>query len=242
MSSRKEQKEQLRREREEREAAERAAGKRKRLVGYAAGAVVVILALAVAGFLLVSGDDEGGGSTDTGADVLPDGGEVPEQEITGLDEAAAAASCELKSFPGKEGNRDHITDPNEVPAYSSNPPSEGRHTDPPVEDGSYEEAPDVKPLVHNLEHGRAIVWFQKELPAEQRANLKALFDEDPYQMVLVPNETDMTYQVAATAWSRDPEPLGTGRLLGCDTYDEKVFDAIRAFKDEHRGNGPEAIP
>ncbi len=243
MSSRKEQKEQLRREREAREAAEREASRRKRLVGYAAGAAVVILALAAAGFLLTSGgDDDGGGGGDTAADVLPGGGEVPDQEITDLDEAAKAAGCELESFPGEEGNRDHITDPNEVPEYSSNPPSEGRHTDPPAEDGSYEEAPDVKQLVHNLEHGRVIVWFQKTLPANQRANLKALFDEDPYQMVLVPNETDMTYQVAATAWNRDPEPLGTGRLLGCDTYNDEVFDAIRAFKDEHRSNGPEAIP
>ena len=242
MSSRKDQKERLRREREEREAAERDAARRKRLVGYAAGAAVVILALVAAGFLLTSGDDDGGGASETAADVLPDGGEVPDQEITDPAEAAKAASCELESFPGEEGNRNHITDPNEVPEYSSNPPSEGRHTDPPAEDGSYEEAPDAKQLVHNLEHGRIIVWFQKTLPADQRANLKALFDEDPYQMVLVPNETDMTYQVAATAWNRDPEPLGTGQLLGCDTYNDKVFDAIRAFKDEHRSNGPEAIP
>ncbi len=243
MASRKEQKEQLRREREEREAAERAAARRKRLVGYAVGAAVVILALAVAGFVLMSGDDEeGGGTSDTAADVLPDGGEVPDQQITDLAEAATAAGCERESFRGEEGSRDHITDPNEVPEYSSNPPSEGRHLDQPAPDGSYEQAPEAKQLVHNLEHGRIVVWFQKNLPADQRANLKALFDEDPYQMVLVPNETNMPYQVAATAWNRDPEPLGTGRLLGCDTYNEKVLDAIRAFKDEHRSNGPEAIP
>ncbi len=242
MASRKEQKEQLRREREEREAAARAAARRKRLIGYAAGAAVVILALAVAGFVLMSGDDEGGGGSEGAADVLPDGGEVPAQEVTDLQEAVEAAGCELESFPGKEGSRDHITDPNEVPDYSSNPPSEGRHLDQPVPDGSYEEAPDAKQLVHNLEHGRIVVWFKKDLPAEQRANLKALFDEDPYQIVLVPNETNMPYQVAVTAWNRDPEPEGTGRLLGCDAYNEKTFDAIRAFKDEHRSNGPEAIP
>jgi hypothetical protein len=95
--------------------------------------------------------------------------------------------------------------------------------------------------VHTLEHGRVIVWFKPSLPAEQRANLKALFDEDTFQMVLTPNDT-MPYAVAATAWSREPVQLGTGRLLGCDTYNEKIFDAIRAFRDEHRSNGPEPVP
>lgn len=242
MASRKEQKEQLRREREERENAEKAAARRKRLVGYAAGAAVVILAVAVAGFVLMGGDGGGGGSTDTDADILPDGGEVPEQEVTDLEEAVSAASCELESFKGNENSRSHVNSLDEQVEYSSNPPSIGPHFNPPAEDGAYEDPPDVKELVHNLEHGRVIVWFQQGLPAEQRANLQALFDEDPYQMVLVPNKTDMTYEVAATAWNRDPAPGGTGRLLGCDAYSEEIFDALRAFRDEHRSNGPEAIP
>jgi len=242
MASRKEQKEQLRREREEREAAARAAARRKRLVGYAAGAAVVILALAVAGFLLMSGDDEGGGANETSADVLPDDGEVPEQQITDLDEAAQAAGCELKSFKGSEDSRSHVDSLEEEVRYSSSPPSIGTHFSPAPPDGAYENARDAKEIVHTLEHGRIVIWFKKGLPADKRAGLKAFYDEDPYQMVLTPDETGMTYEVAATAWNRDPLPGGTGRLLGCETYDEKVFDAFRAFKDEHRGSGPEAIP
>lgn len=238
MASRKEQKEQRRREREEREATARAAARRKRLVGYAAGAAVVILALAVAGFVLLSGDDDEGGGT-ASADVLPDGGEVPAQEVTDLGEAASAASCEQKS--SKADSREHITDIGETVEYSSEPPTSGRHFESPEQDGAFEEAPDTKLLVHTLEHGRVIIWFKPTLPEQERANLKALFDEDEYQMVLVPNDT-MPYEVAATAWNREPEPNGTGRLLGCDTYSDMVFDALRAFKDEHRSNGPEAVP
>jgi hypothetical protein len=52
----------------------------------------------------------------------------------------------------------------------------------------------------------------------------------------------MPFAVAATAWNADPQPLGTGRTLGCPEYNEKVLDALRAFRDEHRGNGPEPIP
>lgn len=239
MSSRKEQKEQLRREREEREAAERAAAQRKKLVGYAAGAAVVILALVVGGVLLLGGDDAGGGSKSSSAEVLPDGGEVPAQGATDLRQAVSAADCETKSF--KADSRDHVTDIGQTIEYSSDPPTSGRHFQEAAQDGAYEEAPDVKTLVHSLEHGRVLIWFKSKLPAQDRANIKALFDEDPFQMLLAPDDT-MPYEVAATAWNRDPEPLGTGRLLGCRTYNDKVFDAIRAFKDEHRGNGPEAIP
>lgn len=238
MSSRKEQKEQLRREREEREATERTAARRRRLIGYAAGAAVVILALAAAGFLLMSGDD-GGGGRETSANVLPDGGEVPEQQITDLADAAEAAGCELKSLKAKPP--EHTSDIGEKIEYPTDPPTSGKHFQEAAEDGAYEEAPDVKTVVHALEHGRVGVWFKSSLAEQQRANLQALFDEDAYQLLLTPNDT-MPYDVAATAWNREPPPNGTGRLLGCKTISDKTFDAIRAFKDEHRSRGPEAVP
>lgn len=243
MASRKEQKEKLRREREERERLAKAAARRRRLIGYGAGGALVAVVVVVLGVvLLAGGDGDGGGDGGTGsADVLPDGGSVPAEKITDLDDAARAANCELKSFRG-EGAGDHTSDLSETVDYRSNPPSEGRHFEVPAEDGAYENAPDAKELVHTLEHGRVVVWFKKTLPPDRRADLKALFDEDPFQMILTPNETDMTYAVAATAWNGDPRPGGTGRLLGCPTFTPGAFDAIRAFKDEHRSNGPEPVP
>jgi hypothetical protein len=52
----------------------------------------------------------------------------------------------------------------------------------------------------------------------------------------------MPYAVAASAWNREPGEFGTGRVLGCPRMNERVFDALRAFRDEHRGSGPEAAP
>ncbi len=250
MASRKEQKEQLRREREQRETAAKAAERRRRLIGYGAGAVLAVAVAVVVVVLLVSGGDggaetAGGGRVESDAgpagDVLPDDGSVPNPKIEDLQEAVQAAGCELKRFKGG-GTNDHTQDLGEKIEYDSNPPSHGRHFDIPAEDQSYEEAPDPKELVHSLEHGRIVVWFKQDLPADQRANLKAFYDEDPFQMLLTPNETGMTYAVAATAWNRDPPPAGTGRLLGCPEYNEHVFDALRTFKDEHRSNGPEPVP
>jgi hypothetical protein len=244
MASRKEQKEALRRERERREAQAKAAAQRRRMVGYGAGGTLAVAIVAVLAVLLLTGGGDGGsggGEASASGDMLPSGGSVPDRRVDDLERAADAAGCELKAVSGG-GAGEHTQDPAESIDYDSNPPTQGRHFEVPAEDGAYEEAPDVKELVHSLEHGRVVIWFKKSLSEEQRADLKALYDEDTYQMLLVPNETDMPYAVAASAWNREPVPGGAGRLLGCPRYDEGIFDAVRAFRDEHRSNGPEAVP
>ena len=94
--------------------------------------------------------------------------------------------------------------------------------------------------MHTLEHGRVIIWFKPNLPAEDRGKLKALFDEDDFHLVLTPNETDMPYAVAATAWNAEPDgrsaPAGS---WAARRFNDKIIDALRAFKDEHRDRGPE---
>lgn len=239
MASRKEQKEQLRKEREAREAAAKAAQRRKRLVGYGAGGAFGLIVVVVL-VLVLSGGGGGDGDSDPSRGVLPDGGSAPDQKVSDLADAARAAGCELKSF--RATSREHTEDLAEQIGYSSTPPTSGKHFAEASEDGAYDEAPDVKQLVHTMEHGRVIIWFKRNLPEEQRANLKALFDEDTFQMVITPDPTEMTYQVAATAWNGEPQPNGTGRLLGCPRMNDDVFDALRAFKDEHRSNGPEPVP
>ena len=236
MSSRKEQKEALRREREQREAEAREAERRKRLVGYGAGGALAAAALVVVLVLLLSG---GGGGEGGSADVLPDGGEVPQQQLTELDEAADAAGCELES--NRVNGREHTTTLSERVQYTTNPPTGGNHFIEPSEDAAYGEAPQDEQVVHSLEHGRVVVWFKPSLPEDARANIKAFYDDDTYQMLIVPR-SDMPYAVAASAWNREPEPNGTGRVMGCSRYNERVFDALRAFRDEHRSNGPEPVP
>jgi len=238
MASRKDQKEQLRKEREQREAAVKAEQRRKQLIGYGVGGAIVVVAAIVAIALLAGG---GGGSSSASGDVLPGGGSYPEpKDDVPVAAAAKAAGCETESFLAK--SRDHLADLNQTVKYASKPPTSGRHHQVPAEDGAYEDPPDVKELVHTLEHGRIVIWFKRSLPADDRAALKKYFDDDSYQMVLVPDTTGMTYQVAATAWNRDPEPNGTGQLLGCPRYNDEIFTAIESFKDENRSRGPEPVP
>ena len=239
MASRKEQKEKLRREREEREAAARAAERRRRMIGYGAAGGVVALVVVVLIVVLLAGG--GGGDGDGGGgSLLPTDIEAPDQKITDLNQAVKAAGCELESFAAT--SREHSADPAEKLEFTSNPPTSGKHFESPADDGEYDESPTVGELVHSLEHGRVIIWFRRNLPRQNRGVLKSLFDEDPYQMIITPDPTRMKYAVAATAWNADPQPNGTGRLLGCPRFTAEVPDAIRAFKEEHRSNGPEPVP
>ncbi|HEX5979600.1 MAG TPA: DUF3105 domain-containing protein [Thermoleophilaceae bacterium] len=237
MARRKGEKEALRRERELREAEAKAAQRRKRLVGYGGGGLLAIAAIAAIALLAAGGN---GAEGQGGGDIFPEGGEVAEQSEFDLEAAAEAAGCELSSKRGT-GVADHTTTLDEKVDYQDNPPTNGRHYQIPAEDGLYHEAPTDEQLVHTLEHGRVIVWVKPSVSEEGRQAIRALFDEDDYQMVVVPR-SKMEPAIAATAWNRDPDPGGTGRTLACPRWSENVADAIRTFRDEHRSNGPEPIP
>jgi hypothetical protein len=236
VASRKEQKEQLRRERQERERQAKAAERRRRMIGYGVGGLLVLAALIAGGVALLAG---GGDSDSATANVLPAGGNVPEPQVTDLKTAAEAAGAKLISFPAQ--SRDHTESLNDKVKYKTNPPTAGKHYFDPASDGAYAKAPPDVRLVHTQEHGRIVIWFKPSLPKADRAGLKALFDQDADKMVLVPR-ANMPYAVAATAWGATPDPLGTGYLMGVPKFTPKVYDALRTFRDEHRGKGPEPVP
>jgi hypothetical protein len=236
MSSRKEQKEALRAEREQREAEAKAAEKRRKMVGIGAAAALVLVAVvAVVLVIALSGGDDGGGDDGQRA-ADPANGEAefatapipPKSDVSTLEDAAKAANCTVKQWPNEGAN--HTDGPYE---YKTNPPTSGDHFIQPAADGAYTEAPDIGQLVHELEHGRIIYWFPPDAPAQLKGQLKSLFDEDPFHMVLVPNETDMPYEVAASAWTRS---------ITCETVTDKTWDALRLFRDRYRDQGPEKVP
>src|SRR5215208_2676617 len=238
MSHRREQKEALRRERELREQQARAAAQRKRMVGYGGAGLLAIVVVAVLILLATGGDDAGSGPGNAG-DVFPDGGSIPKQTVFDVAPAAKAAGCELQTK--RATSREHTTSLDQRVKYNTNPPTTGKHYQIPAQDGIYGEAPQDEQLVHNMEHGRVIIWVKPSMPEKGRADIRALVEDDPYQMVLVPRR-NMPYAVAATAWNAEPAPNGTGRLLVCDEVNDKTFDALAAFRDENRSQGPEPIP
>lgn len=230
MASRKEEKQRLREQREAREREQAAAAGRRRRLGLVAAGVLVAAA-AIALLVVVDpfgGGDGGGEGGEAAANLYPEGGSVPEPRETELDAAAEAAGCRVRrdKVEGQEHTQESVR-------YRANPPTSGDHDPVPAEDAVYSNMPPVENLVHTLEHGRIVVQFKPGTPAPVRSNLRALYDEDPAHVVLTPNETGMDAQIAATAW---------GNALVCPRVNDRVYDAVRAFRDRFRDRGPEFVP
>ena len=230
MSSRKDQKAALRAEREQREREAAAADKRKRTIGYIVGGALAAAAVVAIVVVLLSGGD-GGGSAKSGGGDWPEGSVPAAKEVADLEGAAKAAGCKTAD-PKDEGNQ-HLTDPAAEAQYKANPPTSGSHFVEPAADGAYLDPPRKEQTVHTLEHGRVAIQFKPTVPDTVKGDLKALFDEDPYHMIIFPNQTEMPAAVAATAWNHQ---------LTCAAYNDKVPDAIRAFKNQYRDRGPESVP
>jgi hypothetical protein len=224
MASRREEKERRRQERLEREQALKAQEQRRRLYAIVVGGALLVAAIVA---IVVVASSGGGGESANGAG-LPKAIDPPPQKTNNLVRAAAAAKCTLKN-PGIEG-RTHVTS---AVKYKTNPPTSGNHYPVPEPDGEFGKAPPVTHLVHDLEHGRIIIQWAPSTPKRRIAQLRGLFDEDPYHLILTPNTTKMPYQVAATAW---------GHIAGCKKFNDEVFDVFRAFKTRYVDKGPEFVP
>ncbi len=160
---------------------------------------------------------------------------LPPSTQQSLPAAAAAAGCTLTSPPdeGFEHEEREFT----AADYGSNPPTSGTHFPTWYEDGIYAAGttPELGRLVHALEHGRINLQYAPGTPAPTIAQLELLVNEldHGYHLLLFQNETAMPYAVAATAW---------GQLIGCQEMNDKVFDALRAFRHAYVDKGPETVP
>jgi hypothetical protein len=240
VAHRQEEKQRRREERLARERAEAAAAARKTRLQLALGGVlglaviagVVVLALGVLG----GGNDGGSGNASSPSDrAAASGVKLPEQQISDVNAAAKAAGCVLQ-HPAIEG-RGHANKKFTEADYKTNPPTSGAHFPEWYQDGIYApgDVPNLGMLVHTLEHGRIDVQYKPGTPKSTVQGLEALLAEndDGYHMLLFQNTTNMQYAVAATAW---------GQLLGCPAMNDKVYDALRTFRERYIDKGPEQVP
>ena len=226
-------------ERLEAEQSETSSGRNRLIVGYAIASTAVLAIIVLVVVLATGGDDAGAegdshinlneavGSTNG---VRPDnraGTPPPPVKVDDLEEAAKLAGCKLRLKLPDEG-AEHIPPKSPTPNYGTNPPTSGRHVEPPYQqaDGAYAEMPAEINIVHTLEHGRMEIQYAPTLPEKDQLELKGLYDTMYGATLLFPNDK-MPYAVAAATWTN---------LLGCPEYKGSItLDAIRAFGDETWG-------
>jgi hypothetical protein len=235
MSSRQEEKERRKREREEKQQAEKRAAARRKRLQLIIGAVLAVLVIGGGTAFAVIGLGGDGGGDGEPQDTAGTGGvAIPERAEADLKKAAEAAGCKLVDAPNEGAG--HEEKDFKASDYQQNPPTSGNHFPEWYQDGIYEAGgtPELGKLVHTLEHGRIDIQYKPGTPANTIAQLETLYNEmdGGYHLLLFENGTNMPFEVAATAWDHQ---------LGCPTMNPKVFDAIRAFRDEYIDKGPEKV-
>jgi hypothetical protein len=238
VAHRQEEKQRRREERMARESAEAAAAARKKRLQLALGAVLglaVIVGVVVLAIGVLGGKSGGSGNASSPSErAAASGVKLPQQQVSDIDAAAKGAGCVLQ-HPAIEG-RGHSTKKFTAADYKTNPPTSGAHYPEWYQDGIYApgDVPNLGMLVHTLEHGRIDVQYKPGTATRTVQGLEALLAEqdDGYHMLLFQNTTNMPYAVSATAW---------GQLLGCPAMNDKVYDALRTFRERYIDKGPEQV-
>jgi hypothetical protein len=232
MASREEEK---RRRREEREAQLKAEQAKQQGTRRVQLVLAVVLGLAIVGGAIALIAGSGGSESSADSTPIEAKAPIPAVKITDLDEAAKAAECKVQTFESE--GRGHTEDP---VTYKTNPPTSGAHNPIAAEDGLYEPGnePTKENAVHSLEHGRILIQYKPGTPRKTIDQLETLGSEplngsNGYHVLVFQNNTDMPYEVAATAWTRS---------ITCKTMNDQVFDAIRAFRKAYTDKAPEFIP
>jgi hypothetical protein len=109
--------------------------------------------------------------------ILADDSRVPGGELTTLGVAASAASCDPITTDKTVGSGEHVSG---TVKYATVPPSSGAH-DPAPEFPARQfytakDRPRMEKLVHNLEHGYTILWYDSTATEKQLAALRAISD------------------------------------------------------------------
>jgi hypothetical protein len=100
----------------------------------------------------------------------------------------------------------------------------------PAAAGFYEEPVDPMSLLAALRDGVIVIQF-RDLESSELDLLHSFQEAVPDGTIVVPNDTDMPFAVAVTAYRR---------LLGCTELSQSSVDAIQLFRGRFIGSGPDA--
>lgn len=139
----------------------------------------------------------------------------------------------------EEMSADHVEEGEDPGPYNADPPSSGAHYAADLEAGFYdpEDISGFGPypegyLVHNLEHGYVVFWYNCEIldPAacnDLKASIQKVMDRERYLKVIAFPWSSIDVPVVMTSWTR---------RLAFDTFDPEL---ARQFVRTYRNQAPE---
>jgi hypothetical protein len=146
--------------------------------------------------------------------VIDAGRKQPDVAITDIGASVSAASCDAVTTDKASGNGNHVgpgtSSPNTTRVkYDTVPPSNGPHfaQDAPSNGTNFYTAadrPKMETLVHNLEHGYTILWYDASVSSAQKAQLE--------QVAKLANKLDASSdKFIVSAWDSSYGQLPAGK-------------------------------
>jgi Protein of unknown function (DUF3105) len=153
---------------------------------------------------------------------------APAADAADFGVSASEAGClPIEHFKPLKGI--HVVPGQPHAQYNSVPPTSGPHyAQPlgPIDPGYYSVAQIPEKVVHNLEHGNIVIWYNPNAPEQVTSDIRAAVNEVPGYTVAVPyNNLKPGYDVAITAWAQ---------LQFCKQISKQVVDD---FRTKYQGKG-----
>jgi len=148
-----------------------------------------------------------------------------EGDLLALAEQGQAALQRLEAIPSAGGG--HLS-PGQTYRYPDRFPTSGRHDPTPTPPGVYREAQRPTQLVHALEHGNIVIYYDKPGdPVMDRLGRWAALYDGPWSGLVLTPDPGLGQAIVLTAWAK---------RLELNPFDPA---AAAAFIDAYRGRGPE---
>ena len=157
--------------------------------------------------------------------VLKSRNDPAKKSIESFGVSAAAASCDAPTTDKVTGNNVHVgpgtNQPNKTKVkYAEVPPSSGEHFVQPVMPAkafySASDRPALEQLVHNLEHGYTLLWYDKTVTGEQLKTLKDLADRARNEAAVGPN-----HKFIVSAWDDSYGAFPSGKHIALSHWGAK---------------------
>ena len=199
-------------EKQQRRAAEEERRRIQQRAGRKRNLITALIALAVVAIVVVAVFWERGSDGGSGGNV----GVGPK-----------AAGCTAIEEHEEEG-AEHV---DVEPQYATNPPTSGNHLATPSNPGFFEDPVRPGALVHNMEHGQIIFWYDPNAPDDVIEQIEQVVDQEFAATLAVPwDDIDGSFNFVMTAWTASQS---------CVKVSQEVVDD---FRERFQGRGPEQIP
>jgi len=217
------------------------------------GTVLVVVAIVAAGAAVLAFNTDG---EDGGGELA-----APTQLVAQADQAAEAAACDDVRTIEAYGADDqtHVGDASmpQVPdlsTYPSSPPTSGPHEVTTLPAGVYDSPPPIGPLIHSLEHGASVVWYDPNAPQDEIDRIVRFYEQDPgdvpagqERVIVAPFDYEAQggagslpagTQMALVAWHR-LQTCGEPSLEVALDFTSR-FAAPASLERDYEGEAPEA--